>query len=133
MIVLDTDAISGLMRSRPAATLVKHLEDVPLAEQATTAITLGEIAYGARRVGRSVLYDRALRLLAGVRILDFDRVAAEQYGIVRTALEVSGRRLADPDLRIASIVLAHRGTLLTGNVRHFGRVPGLQVVDWQGA
>jgi tRNA(fMet)-specific endonuclease VapC len=56
--------------------------------------------------------------------------AAEIYGPLRSELEAKGKRLDEPDLRIASISLARRLILVTGNVRHFGRVPGLAVEDW---
>lgn len=46
--------------------------------------------------------------------------------------EADRKRLDEPDLRIASIVLASGLTLVTGNVRHFGRVPGLSVENWLG-
>ena len=131
MIVVDTDVLSELMRARPSPVLTARLERVPVVEQATTAITLGEIAYGARKAGRPALYRRAVELLRGVRILDFDRVAAERYGALRAQLELAGLRLADPDLRIAAIVTAHHATLVTGNVRHFARVPGLAIEDWR--
>ncbi len=52
------------------------------------------------------------------------------YAEIRVALEASGQRLDDPDLRIAAICLAHDLTLVTGNVRHFERVPGLRVENW---
>jgi len=130
MIVLDTDTLSELMRPHPSSRLVARLERVPAAEQATTAITLGEIAYGARRAGRVVLYERAIGLLRGVRILDFDRAAAERYGEIRLTLERAGVRLADPDLRIAAITAASDRLLVTGNVKHFARVPGLRSENW---
>ena len=130
MIVVDTDVLSELMRARPSPVLTARLERVPVVEQATTAITLGELAYGARKAGRPALYQRAVELLRGVRVLDFDRAAAERYGALRAQLERAGLRLADPDLRIAAIVTARRATLVTGNVRHFARVPGLAVEDW---
>jgi tRNA(fMet)-specific endonuclease VapC len=130
MIVFDTDVISELMRPRPSASLLERLGDVPVDEQATTSITLGELAYGARKAERPALYRRAVKLLRGVRILDFDRLAAEQYGDLRASLERNGHRLADPDLRIAAITTIHRATLISGNRRHFGRVPGLTVEDW---
>jgi len=130
VIVVDTDVLSDLMRARPSPVLTARLERLRVVEQATTAITLGEIAYGARKTGRPALYQRALELLRGVRILDFDRAAAERYSALRAQLERAGLRLADPDLRIAAIVTARRATLATGNVRHFARVPGLAVEDW---
>jgi tRNA(fMet)-specific endonuclease VapC len=130
MIVLDTDVISNLMRPRPSRALVARLAEVPAHEQSTTAITLGELAYGAERVARAELYQRAMRLLGNARILAFDRAAAESYGHIRCELERNGTRLADPDLRIAATALAHDAALVTGNTRHFERVPGLTVEGW---
>ncbi len=130
MIVLDTDVVSDLMRPRPAPQLVERLAETAAPEQATTAVTVGELAYGARRVDRPELYERAMRLLAGVSVLPFDRDAAERYGDIRSELERAGRRLPDPDLRIAATALAHGAVLITGNVRHFERVPGLSCEDW---
>jgi predicted nucleic acid-binding protein len=130
MIVLDTDVVSGLMRPRPSPALVARLAEISTSEQSTTAVTVGELAYGANRVRRPELYTRAMRLLRGTRVLPFDRDAAEHYGRIRSDLERDGARLADPDLRIAAIVLAHRATLITGNIRHFERVSGLTVHDW---
>jgi tRNA(fMet)-specific endonuclease VapC len=130
MIVLDTDVISNLMRPQPSSALVARLAEVPAHEQSTTAITIGELAYGAERVARAELYQRAMRLLSKASVLAFDQAAAERYGHIRCELERDGTRLADPDLRIAATVLAHEATLVTGNTRHFARVPGLIVQDW---
>ncbi len=130
MIVLDTDVVSDLMRPRPRAQLVERLVKIDASEQATTAITIGELAYGAQHADRPELYERAVHLLSGARVLAFDRDAAERYGAIRNELEREGRRLPDPDLRIAATALAHRATLITGNLRHFERIPGLACEDW---
>jgi tRNA(fMet)-specific endonuclease VapC len=63
-------------------------------------------------------------------ILPFDEAAAERYGVLRARLERDGRRPAEPDLGIASIALSRDATLVTGNVRHFARVPDLRVENW---
>jgi tRNA(fMet)-specific endonuclease VapC len=130
MIVLDTDVIGDLMRPRPTPTLVARLGGVPSSEQATTAVTVGELAYGAHLVDRPDLFERAMGLLAGTRVLAFDADAAQRYGRIRSELERQGKRLDDPDLRIAATVLAHDATLITGNTRHFQRVPGLRHENW---
>ena len=65
-----------------------------------------------------------------VRVLSFNRSAGETYGRLRAELEQAGTPLAEPDLRIAAIALSHDLTVVTGNVRYFARVPGLQVENW---
>lgn len=64
------------------------------------------------------------------QVMPFDAAAAEVYGPLRTQLESVGQRLAEADLRIASIALSRSAVLVTGNVRHFGRVPQLVVENW---
>jgi tRNA(fMet)-specific endonuclease VapC len=65
-----------------------------------------------------------------VRILRFNRAAAEVYGGLRAGLERAGTPLSEPDMRIAAIALDLDLTVVTGNVRHFARVPGLRVENW---
>ena len=62
--------------------------------------------------------------------MGFDEQAARAYAEIRVELEAKGQRLDDADLRIAAICLARDLTLITGNVRHFERVPGLRVENW---
>ena len=53
-----------------------------------------------------------------------------RYGQLRAELERAGRRVAEPDLRIAAIALARDATLVTANVRRFARIPDLRVENW---
>ena len=131
MFCLDTDILSSILRPTPSLEVIRRLAETDPREQFTTSITLGELLYGAARKGSARLAERARSLIGeAIRILPFDSAAAEVYGRLRAELEAGGRRLADPDLRIASIVLARELTLVTGNVRHFARVPGLRIENW---
>jgi tRNA(fMet)-specific endonuclease VapC len=130
----DTDVLSATMRREPPLALVRRLALVPADRQHTTAVTLGELLYGAARSQRADLVDRVRTLLGeAVTVLPFDAGAAAVYGRIRAELEGGGRPLAEPDLRIASITLARDLTLVTGNGRHFARVPGLRIEDWLAA
>lgn len=131
MYCLDTDVLSAVIRRDPPLHLIRRLARTSPTEQCTTAITLGEILYGVTRHSSPALAERARELIASAGpILPFDESAAERYGPLRARLERDGRRLAEPDLRIAAIALARDATLVTGNVRHFARVPDLEVENW---
>jgi tRNA(fMet)-specific endonuclease VapC len=127
----DTDVLSATMRREPLLPLIRRLAQVPPPEQFTTAVTLGELLYGAARRDSDRLRSRVSELVRGaLTVLPFDERAAKVYGPLRAQLEAEGRRLDEPDMRIASIALSRELTLVTGNVRHFDRVPGLTVENW---
>jgi tRNA(fMet)-specific endonuclease VapC len=127
----DTDTLSAVIRRDPSLHLIRRLAQVPPSEQATTTINLGELLYGAAKRGSERLTRRVREVVSSaISILPFDEEAAEVYGPLRASLERGGRRLDEPDLRIASIALARELIVVTANVRHFARVPGLEVENW---
>ena len=131
MYVLDTDVVSAAMRPDVPTSLVRRLARVPQEEQVTTAVTLAELVYGAakRRSERQATAIREL-VTTRMRVLPFDAPAAQLYGALRADLEQQGRPLAPPDLQIASIALSKGLPVVTGNVLHFERIPGLRVENW---
>lgn len=134
MYCFDTDTLSAVIRRDPPLGLIRRLAQVPPAEQFTTTITLGELLYGAARRGSPKLTARVRDVIAmASTVLPFDERAAETYGPLRAELESAGRRMDEPDLRIASIALSRNLTVVTANVRHFARVPGLGVENWLDA
>ena len=131
MYCFDTDVLSAVLKRDPPLHLIRRLAQVPAEEQFTTSVTLGELLYGAAKRDSPQLVERIRELiLRAAAVLPFDSSAAEVYGRLRARLETEGRRLDEPDLRIASIALSRRLTLVTGNVRHFSPVPSLRVENW---
>ncbi|MBI4288715.1 MAG: type II toxin-antitoxin system VapC family toxin [Chloroflexi bacterium] len=133
MYLLDTDILSNLFRRTPSTTLIARLASVPSERQFTSSITLGELVYGCLRLGaggRALLERLENMLLAHLPVLPFDAPAARSYGEMRAELEVHGTPIGDADMRIAAIALARGLTVVTGNVRHFQRIPGLRVENW---
>lgn len=133
MFLLDTDHLSVLTRPDPPRRFVERVERVPLGSRFTSSINLGELFFGAYRIrARRDRLLRAIRDLATSvdRVLPFETNAAARYGQLRAELELQGQPLADADLRIAAIALVHGLTVVTGNVRHFDRVPGLGIENW---
>jgi predicted nucleic acid-binding protein len=71
-----------------------------------------------------------LAFLDTLPVLGLNLPASERFGQLKSELETTGRRIADADLFIASITLAYGATLVTGNSRHYARIPGLPLEDW---
>ncbi len=131
MYCFDTDTLSAVMRRDPPLALIRRLAQTPPEQQFTTSVTLGELLSGAARRGSATLTHKVRELVIGALVvLPFDERAAEVYGPLRAQLESEGRRLDEPDLRIASTALSRGLVVVTGNVRHFSLVPDLEVENW---
>jgi tRNA(fMet)-specific endonuclease VapC len=131
--LLDTDIVSATISRRPSATVLAHSASVPATDQVISSITVGELLYGALK--RPEITERLIETLEALvfsrfDVVPFDHAAARTYAEIRVVLEHAGTRLDDPDLRIAATALAHDLTIVTGNTRHFDRVPGLRVENW---
>ena len=133
MYLLDTDILSNLLKRAPSTTLIAKLASVPVDQQFTSSVTLGELIYGAYRLRTRTAYllEQIERVLVpNLPVLPFDAAAARQYGETRAGLERHGTLLGDAHLRIGAIALARGLTVVTGNVQHFRRIPGLSVENW---
>lgn len=131
MYVFDTDILSHLMRGRLPAAAQNRIARVERERAKTTTVTLGELYYGAFRSSETMRWLTAIeRLVAQLPCLPFSEAAARRYGELRAHLESRGRRLDDADLRIAAICSASDHILISGNSRHFSRVPELRFENW---
>jgi tRNA(fMet)-specific endonuclease VapC len=128
--LFDTDTISAILRPRPDLGVARRLAEVRAVEQFTSSVTLGELLFGALRRSRVDLLGRILALAKTIPVLPFHEAAAHRYAELRTELERLGTPSAEPDLRIAAIALAFDLILVTGNERHFRRIPLLSVENW---
>lgn len=59
----DTDVLSATIRPVLPLHLIRRLAAVPPQDQFTTTITVGELIYGARRVGRDDLSRRVEQIV----------------------------------------------------------------------
>lgn len=127
--LFDTDAISELLRPRPAAAYIAWLRNVPREDQYTSAVVIGELYKGAYRSQSAErhLQNIEQRILPAVTTLPFDAATAKIYGRVRARLEKAGTVLPDADLQIAATALYHGLELVTGNLSHFRRITGLKI------
>jgi tRNA(fMet)-specific endonuclease VapC len=69
------------------------------------------------------------RLLDHIPLLDFDLLAAEEYGRIKTELKAKGRPIPGTDVQIAAVARLHDLIVLSAD-RHFQYVDNLQVESW---
>jgi predicted nucleic acid-binding protein len=122
--LFDADAISELLRRRPARAYLKWLMKIPREEQYTSAVVIGELYKGAYRseAREKHLINIEQRVLPSITVLPYDLATAKVFGKVRAHLEKAGIILPDADLQIASTAIHHGLELVTGNLQHFSRV-----------
>jgi tRNA(fMet)-specific endonuclease VapC len=128
--LFDTDTLSATMRRVPDLRVIRRIAATPSTDQFLSAITLGELIYGAARRNRDDLLERFSELVKHIPVLPFDERAAQVFGRLKAQLERIGTPVAEPDLRIAAIALSLELTVVSGNERHFRMVPGLRVENW---
>lgn len=125
-VLVDSDWIIDAVAGRAAALdLLTQLRDQGLA---VSAVTLAEVFDGAYVTADAAATIAAYRrFLSGYAVLDVTDPIAATFARVRAGLRKQGNVIPDLDLLIASTALVHDLALLTRNVRHFGRVPGLRL------
>ena len=130
--VLDTNAVSALMKG--SAAVVERLAATEPAAVAVPQPVLAEIAFGIERLPRSkrrkALQARFDLVSAELPRAEWTDGVSRMYGRIKATLERRGTRIEDFDAAIAAHALALNATLVTANLGHMTRVPGLQVEDW---
>lgn len=133
--ILDTDHISLLQRGH-LLVRDRFLEISP-SSRATTVISQTEQFLGwwseiirtrnEAEVARKFRYlQTSLTFFNTVPILPYDEAAAAEFVQLRSQKV----RIGTQDLRIASIALSRKATVVTRNLRDFQKVSGLEIEDW---
>ena len=129
--ILDTNTLSAIVAGVQPRRLSQKLMG-GIGRLHTTSVNWAEICYGLAKhpFGERLRLRYEEMILPFLDILDFDMDCSEIYGELRAQLERKGQPLPDADLMVASIALRHDMTLITGNTRHFERIPVLKLENW---
>jgi predicted nucleic acid-binding protein len=122
--LLDTDFLIDLSGSRSARRqqeALNFLAEYPERLFVVSRITWAEFAEGTLHVGS------ARQALKDFPCLEIGEVTAWIASRIGRRLKGAGLHIGDNDVWQAGIALEHGLPLVTGNARHFARVPELQV------
>ncbi|MDT4843546.1 Toxin FitB [compost metagenome] len=140
MILLDTNVLSEMMKTKPDPNVIAWLDAQPGSELVICSVSVAEILYGIARmpngkrkdllaVGADTLFNK---LFAG-SILPFDADAAVHYAALVSASEAKGRAADMADAQIAAIARLYSAKVATRNTRDFEELGVTLVNPWDGA
>ena len=124
-IVLDTDVLVSDLRGKTSFLKGNDGRDL-----ATTMINAFELYYGAyKSKDSSANLSATGGLLSSLRVLGLGIQAAEGAGEVLAHAQRRGENIEIRDLLIGCIAREEGMSLITYNVKHFRKIPGLKVID----
>ena len=131
--VLDTNTLSFVLAGDASVCrrmLSESRTDVRLPQPAAA-----EIEYGLARLPASRRRDRLIErfhvFLAEIPRMAWTDAVSRAFGAAKADLERRGVRIEDFDVAIAAHALAGDATLVTDNVDHMRRIPGLRIENWR--
>lgn len=128
--LLDTNICIYAIKNKPERVLL-HLKKKREEGLFISAITLAELQFG---VAKSAFPEKntaaLLRFLSIMEVLDFDDLAAVEYGRIRAFLEKTGATIGSLDMLIAAHARSENHVLVTNNIKEFQRVPKLRLENW---
>lgn len=126
--LLDTNVLVAMFRGQHG--IREALLKAGFGNCAISEITLAELLAGAHKGG----YDRHAHEIAFLHD-NFEIVpishSLDAYARLRAELELQGTAVDSFDLLIAATAIQKKMTLITHNLRHFSRIPGLRIKDWE--
>ena len=129
MLVLDTNTVIDYFKGR--GKVAERLLAVPPRDIGLPAIVAYEIWVGVlgsqNTKRRQSQYEQ---FLTAIEVIPFDAGISRRAAELRCALERRGESIGPLDTLIAGTALALSAALVTRNVKEFGRIAGLEVVNW---
>ncbi|MEH2301845.1 MAG: type II toxin-antitoxin system VapC family toxin [Nostoc sp.] len=126
MIILDTNVLSELMKSKKSEIVRSWATQQPLMNLFTTTITQAEILYGIALLPagkRREELSQAAHLMFSEdfvgRVLPFDQAAAVTFAKIASQRRHNGTPISQADAQIAAIGYIHTATIATRNFSDF--------------
>ena len=127
MYLLDTDTVIAMLRGQYG--IQQKVQAAGFNACGISEVTLAELYTGACKSGIQKDFGQAEFAATHFPVYPIGDIL-KTYARIRADLEQSGVRLDSMDLLIAATALGKDLTLVTGNLRHFSRIPGLTLENW---
>lgn len=124
--LLDTDHLSEYLKGKNPLLGAKAAAYRKLHGRLTVSVvTVLEVVKGLRQAGREDALERFVGQLPTLEVITLDVDTAILAGKIYGDLERSGQPIGRADPMIAATALRLEWTLVSGNTKHFERIPPL--------
>lgn len=138
MYLLDTDTFSDLLRDSNGYPLLNHrVQEASPDSLFISTITIAEVMQGTlaliRRLERTDSEDRGYSLLEQTfgALYRFQHAPYDgEAHRIFLSFPPAVRRVGRADCQIAAAAIRHNHIVVTRNLRHFERIPGVTCEDW---
>ncbi len=127
MYLLDSDYIIHFLNGN--LSVVSIIQKIKQEKLCTSVICIGEILEGLEALKYTQKRKQFLQFVRAINVLDITFEVCQEFARLRYLLRKKGNLIDNFDILIASTCTAHKATLLTDNIRHFSRIPGLMVYN----
>ena len=93
-------------------------------------ITVGELLYGAACSANQKKHLKQINELISLLNIEPIYTVLPVYAEVKACLRKQGALIDDFDLLIGATAVVNGLVMVTDNVRHLGRIPGLRIENW---
>lgn len=133
-VLIDASVLIAWERGELEVPATEGREDDPFL---LSMITVSELLHGVHRARQRLQRARRSAFVEAVidrfPLLPVDLPTARAHAQLWADLTVRGEMIGPHDLWLAAAAIAHDLSLVTTNVREFGRIPGLRLEDWSAA
>jgi tRNA(fMet)-specific endonuclease VapC len=128
--LLDTDVISFYLRGQVSVVqrVMQYLQHHSQLE--LSVMSYYELRRGLVQIGATQRLQTLETFVAQCQVWEISTEVAREASTIAGRLAAAGNRLDDADVLIGATARTLGIGVATGNVRHFSRIPKLEVANW---
>ena len=131
--LLDTNTLIEISAETPC--VIEHVLEVGAENCCMSVISLHELYYGAyyAKTVKEAYFEKEMKLIS--KLLEKFSIVplpddAECYAKIKNMLREKGMLIDEFDMIIAGQGIFEGLTVVTDNLKHFSRIPGLKIENW---
>ena len=122
--------IFALQCLKEEKTSLKNIIKYGFSRCVISELTLAELYYGAYKSNAPIKHiEEITKIKERFKVISISS-SLEEFGKLKADMERTGNRIDDFDLFIGATAITHDFTMVTDNLKHLGRIPGIQIENW---